>query len=223
VDPNYFEKIDCLEFESFDDEQATLNSLIEQYRIGKRPYETIINDGITFQMNNIKSTLEQDRYHAKELEEKTDKQPRPGLVDLASLEMKDWGTLSSLTARSVGLLHQLSKFGVMVVTTAIAEEFPKWNKTITIGPSLLGKAFPNLIHGWYDTIGYIIRPFGLDSTTGQFIKPRVSFISPGGGSGFLSAGYMVRANPRLIAAEQKYGPLILDLTILSKIIRGELE
>lgn len=221
VDPNYADYIDVVEFQDFDDEQDTLNKLIECYLKGNRPYETIFNDGLTFSMGNIKSKLEQDRYHAMELEDKEDKQPRPGLVDMAPTIMKDWGTLASLTARNVKLYHQLSKFGVLVVTTAISDEYPKWNKSVRIAPSLLGKEFPRFIHGWYDTIGYLVQPFQINR--GEIIQPRVSFVSSGtvGLFGSLTNSYMVRANPRLIAAEQKYGPIILDLSIIVGIIRGE--
>ena len=221
IRPDYLELIDYVEFDDFDDEQESLNSLIRIYQSGRRPYETIFHDGLTFAMANTKATLENDRFDAKELAKKEDDKPKPGLLDYASLIQKDWGTLASLTARSTRLLHQLSKFGVVVISTAISAEHPKWNNTVEVAPSLTGQEFPKLIHGWFDTIGYIVKPFHI-GPNGEVVEPRISFVSTsGGGWGNEMGSYMVRANPRLIEAERKYGPIKLDLTLIANIIRGE--
>ena len=220
---DYLDLIDYVEFDGFEDEEGSLNSLIEIYRAGRRPYETIFHDGLTFAMANTKTTLEENRFDAKELAKKEEDKPKPGLLDYASLIQKDWGTLASLTARSTRLLHQLSKFGVLVVSTAISTEHPKWNNAVEVAPSLTGQEFPKLIHGWFDTIGYIVRPFHIGAN-GEKIEPRISFISPSSGGWGADAGtYMVRANPRLIEAERKFGPIRLDLTLIAKIIRGQQE
>lgn len=217
VDPLYHEKVEYIEFDGFEDEASYLNDLIKRYTAGERPYETIFHDGLTFTMSSYKQALEDDRYTARELEKKDENKPRPGLVDRTRLERPDWGTIASLTARETKLLHQLSKFGLLVVSTAIAEEYAKWNNTTKVAPSLTGKEFPKLIHGWFDTIGYVVSPFHI-TPDGQFHPPKVSFLSNDDG---MSSAYMCRGNSILLRAEQKYGPLDLNLAKIAKIIRGE--
>ena len=217
IRPDYHEIIDYIEFEGFEDEAEFLNKLIAKYQTGDRPYETIFHDGLTFTMAFYKQALEDDRFKARELSKKDEDKPRPGLVDRARLERMDWGTLASLTARETRMLHELSKFGLMVVSTAIAGEYPKWNSTIRVAPSLTGQEFPKLIHGWFDTIGYIVSPFHM-LPGGQISEPKISFVSTDDGMG---NSYMCRANPLVVRAEQKYGPLPLNLEKIAKIIRGE--
>lgn len=217
IRPDYHEIIDYVEFDGFEDEIEFLNKLILKYGAGDRPYRTIFHDGLTFTMSFYKQAIEDDRFKAKELSKKEEDRPRPGLVDRVPMERKDWGTLAGLTARETRLLHELSKFGLMVVSTAISSEYPKWNNTIRVAPSLTGQEFPKLIHAWFDTIGYVIQPFHM-LPDGKVSEPRISFISTDDGTG---NSYMCRANPLLIRAEQKYGPLPLNLEKIAKIIRGE--
>lgn len=217
---DYAELIDYLEFDGFEDEISYLNSLILRYKNGERPFETIFHDGLTFSMANYKQAIEDDRFKAKELSKKEEDKPRPGLVDRVPMERKDWGTLAGLTARETRLLHELSKFGLLVVSTAIAAEYPKWNSTIRVAPSLTGQEFSKLVHGWFDTIGYVIQPFSM-LPDGKASEPKISFVSTNDGTS--SNSYMCRGNPLLIRAEQKYGPLPLNLEKLAKIIRGEFQ
>jgi len=213
---DYSDLIEYYEFDGFEDEAGYLNGLIDRYRKGEHPYETIFHDGLTFTMANYKKDLEDSRYKAGMLNKDVKDQPR-GLIDRTRIERMDWGTLASLTARETRLLHELSKFGIMVVSTAIAAEYPKWNSTVRVAPSLIGQEFSKLVHGWFDTIGYIVKPFHM-LQDGKVEPPRISFITADDG---MSNAYMCRANPMLARAEQKYGSLPLDLTTLSKIIRGE--
>ncbi len=217
---DYADLVTYYEFDGFEDETAFLNDLIKQYREGKRPYETIFHDGLTFTMANYKKDLEDSRYEAQMLNKKKEDQPR-GLIDRTRIERPDWGTLASLTARETKLLHELSKFGIMVVSTAISQEYPKWNSTVRVAPSLTGQEFSKLIHGWFDTIGYIVKPYHMNQD-GKVDAPVISFVSPG--SDGMSNSYMCRANPMLAKAELKWGGgvgLPLNLSVLAKIIRGE--
>ena len=213
---DYSEMTDYYEFDSFEDEAGFLNGLIERYRKGERPYETVFHDGITFSMATYKKDLEDARYAAGMLNKDEKDRPR-ALVDRTRIERPDWGTIASFTARETRLLHELSKFGIMTVSTAISQEYPKWNSTVRVAPSLTGQEFSKLIHGWFDTIGYIVKPFRI-LPDGKIDPAKISFITNDDG---MSNSYMCRANPNLARAELKYGPLPLDLTVLAKIIRGE--
>jgi len=218
INSDYANLVRYYEFDGFDDEADYLNGLIFRYRNGERPYETIFHDGITFSMATYKQQLEDNRYSVA-LKMKEDKDRPRGLIDRTRIERPDWGTIASLTARETRLLHELSKFGIMVVSTAISTEYPKWNSTVRVAPSLTGQEFSKLIHGWFDTIGYIVQPFHI-LPDGGVEPPKISFVSSDDG---MSNSYMCRANPFLARAERKYGPLPLNLTKLSKIIRGEYE
>lgn len=206
--------ITYLEPESFDDMMQFLNEQIMLASKGECKYASFFHDGLTFSGAIYKQTLETDRYNANLLEEGR-KHPRPGMIDRFSMEQKDWGTVASMMSRETYLLNKLSKFGKVVVSTAIDAEFPRWNQTVRIAPALLGREFPKLIHGYFDLIGYVIQPFHI--LEGKIVQPRISFVSPDDG---MSNGYMARCNEKLALAEMKGGPPPLDWSKILKVIRG---
>ena len=213
---DYADLVTYYEFSSFEDEASFLNDMIKQYQGGNRPFETIFYDGITFSMAGHKRDIEDSRYATGMLNKDVKDQPR-GLVDRTRVERPDWGTIASLTSRETKLLHEISKFGTMVVSTAISAEYPRWNSTLRVAPSLTGQEFGKLMHGYYDSIGYIVKPFRT-LPDGTLDPAKISFITNDDG---MSNSFLCRANPNLARAELKYGPLPLDLTVLAKIIRGE--
>lgn len=219
--PEFVAACTYAEPEDFYDEIDFLSGLVKQYESGERPYEMVFHDGLTFSMAIYKQAIEDDRFKARELAKES-----RGIIDRARFERPDWGVMASLMARETYLLNRLSKFGILVVSTAIEAEFPKWNGNLSVGPSLLGQEFPKLIHGYFDFIGYVVTPFHIESSTAQdgaqvrkIVTPRISFVPPGDDSGTV---YMARCNSaRLTEMELKGGPPPLDLKKILRAIRGE--
>ncbi|MBE3137632.1 MAG: hypothetical protein IMZ43_09635 [Thermoplasmata archaeon] len=219
---DYSDIVDYVEFDDFWDEMEYLNNLILKYEKGERPYQTIAHDGLTFSMHSYKRTVEDARFIANNLLKKeAEKVGLQNILDLGKKEWADWNTLAGLMARETVLLNKLSKFGILVVSTAISMEYPRYTKAVSIAPALLGKEFPQLIHGLFDSIGYVCQPFHINEKR-EIIVPKISFVNTSNESDFGQANtYLCRANGLLMEAEIKYGPLKLDLTLLAKIIRGE--
>jgi hypothetical protein len=216
--PEFAEKCTYAEPENFYDEVQFLSELVQQYEAGERPFEMIFHDGLTFSMAIYKQAIEDDRFDARVAAKES-----RGIIDRARFERPDWGVMASLMARETYLLNRLSKFGILVVSTAIESEFPKWNGNLSVGPSLLGQEFPKLIHGYFDFIAYLVVPYHLQDVPGsnmrQVVTPRVSFISPGEDTGSV---YMARCNSaNLTQMELKHGPPPLDLKKILRAIRGE--
>jgi hypothetical protein len=121
-------------------------------------------------------------------------------------------------ARQTYLLNRLSKFGIIVVSTAISAEYPKYNSSIRMAPSLLGNEFPKLLHAYFDFICYAVEPFRFDQS-GRPVLPRVSFLPREDDIGL---SYMARcSSTRLAEMEAKGGPAPLNWTKILKVIRGK--
>lgn len=205
--------IKYVEPEGFDDEMAFLNMLVEKAKAGTLRFKSIFHDGLTFTQASYKQNIEDSRYDARVLDPK---EKDRGLIDRFRFERPDWGAIASMMARETVLLNKLSKFGLVVVSTAIDTEYPKWNSSIRVAPALQGAEFPKLIHGYFDFIGYIVKPFRIES--GNVQLPRISFVSNDDSNG---NGYMARCNSdKLIEAELKSGPPPLDFEKILKVIRS---
>ena len=202
---------------NYDEIMSYLNQLIIRYEKGERPFAGIFHDGLTFSNAMYKQAVEDDRYIARTLS-KNDL-PRPGMTDKYKPERPDWGTIASMMARETSLLNRLSQFGVVVVSTAISTEYPKWNQGIRMAPTLIGQEFPKLVHGYFDYIGYIIQPYRRDPQ-GNPIVPRISFVPREDDMGGMS--YMARNSCTAIDIAEacgQYAPL--NWTKILRVIRGK--
>ncbi len=196
--------ITYIEPEGFDDMMDYLNERVNEARTGSLKYKSVFHDGLTFSNAIYKQNIEDDRFKARELS-KNDS-PRPGMTDRFRPERPDWGAIASMMARETYLLNKLSSYGVIVVSTAISAEYPKWNSSIRMAPSLIGQEFPKLIHGYFDYIGYIIQPFKYDQN-GQPVVPKLTFVPR---DDDLSLSYMARCSCQKLAeaeAQGHYPPL----------------
>lgn len=195
--------ITYVEPEDYEDEMKFLNDLVTQGEKGTLRYKSIFHDGLTFSNAVYKQIVEDDRFSNRALS-KNDL-PRPGMTDKFRMERPDWGIVAGMMSRETFLLNKLSRFGVVVVSTAISAEYPKWNQSIRIAPSLIGQEFPKLVHGYFDYIGYIIQPFKF--VNGEPLIPHISFVPIEDEAGI---SYMARCSSDVIAsveARGKYCPL----------------
>lgn len=168
-------EIDYFEPDNFDDEMELLNSWIVEAKEGKLKYKTVFKDGLTFTQSQFKLGLEENRYDARVLK----KEAREGMIDRFRLEIPDWGVANSMMIRNTSLLNKLSKFGVMIICTAIAHDNPKWNIELACGPALQGKEFTSVLQGFFDLIGLIVEPWHL-MEDGTIKPPMIDFHSEDG-------------------------------------------
>ncbi len=212
--------IDYREPESWDDSMQYLNDLIAQAKDGKLKYKAVFNDGLTFTNTLYKQALEDGRYDARQAsrDEKKSKVKRPDVLDRCRIELQDYGSLASMMSRETYLLNKLSKFGVVVVSTAISCEYPKWDQSVRMGPSLIGQEYPKILVGFFDYVGFIVKPFQYDEQ-GKPILPMISFNPKEIDMGL---SYLARcSSTQLAEMEAKYGPAPLNWSKLLKVIRGK--
>ncbi len=194
------------EWDSIDEEFENVNTWVEIAKQGRFPAKTIFNDGLTFSQIKVKQALEDDRYAVR-----VESKEARGMVDRARLERPDWGVSNSLIIRLMGLYNKLSKLGVYVIFTAKEDTFEG-----TLSPAIQGKEIPNSIHGFFDYIGWVCRPFHYD-TKGNPITPLITF-APGHHPGGSDWKYVCRSSSdRLL----KTGPVALHWAKIFEIIKEE--
>ena len=175
-------------------------------------YKTLYMDGLTVAMSNYRSFLADDRAQIR-WDKLTDKEKaiaKDLVRDKLSIEMADWGLMAEMMLRQTKLLNALSKKGVLVVATAIDTAYPKWDKSLSAAPSLLGQDYSKQIHGLFDFIGYIVQGWRLGED-GTISPPRVSFHAPAG-------EYLARASGKLSRVRGN-GPL--NFTKMLQLINQE--
>jgi len=198
--------------DAFDDIMDDLNRWLTQYQEGKFPFKSLFFDDLTFGQSNIRHELEDDRYGARVLDDEKKTGAR-GLTDRFRFEKPDWGSIGSMMSRLTFLLNQFSQYGVVVVATAVARhDYPKYGGGVKTAPSLVGMDYPQLLHGYFDFIGYVVEPFSLDTEMNP-ILPRISFHSE-------DETFMARCNSLNLLKLNRMKPAPLDFGKIMKVIRG---
>lgn len=198
--------------DAFDDIMKDLNKWAMRFKDGERPFKSLFFDDLTFGQSNIRHELEDDRHGARMLDDEKKTETR-GLTDRFRFEKPDWGSIGSMMGRLTFLLNQFSQYGVVVVATAVARhDYPKYGGGVKTAPSLVGMDFPQLLHGYFDFIGYIVEPFKLDGEMNP-VLPRISFHSE-------DETFMARCNSLRLLQINKQKPAPLDFTKIMKVVRG---
>ncbi len=199
--------------DSFDDIMEDLNKWLIKFQAGDRLFKSLFFDDLTFGQSNIRHELEDDRHGVRLLTEE-DKTVKRGLTDRFRFEKPDWGSIGSMMSRLTFLLNQFSQYGVVVIATAIARhDSPKYAGYIQTAPSLVGMDYSQLLHGFFDFIGYITEPFKLDEEMNP-VLPRISFHSE-------DDTFMARCNSLRLLQMNKQKAAPLDFTKIMKVVRGE--
>ncbi len=212
--------ITYVEPEGFDDMLSMLNELASDAEAGTCKFKSIYHDGLTFGNTNYKQLVEDDRNTVR-LASKNDADKLGLLIRRFDKELRDYSVIASMMSRETFLLNKISKFGIVVISTAQSMEYPKYNKSVRIAPSLVGQEFPKLIHGYFSYIGYILQPFRYEQQNGVTIPipPRVSFIAKEDDVG---ESYLARCScTRLAEAEARGDYAPLNYSKIMKVIRGK--
>ena len=212
--------ITYVEPEGFDDMLEMLSNLALKAEAGTCRFRSIYHDGLTFGNTNYKQSVEDDRNEVRK-HSKNDADKLGLLIRRFDKEQKDYSVIASMMARETYLLNRISKFGIVVVSTAQSTEYPKWNKSVRIAPSLIGQEFPKLIHGYFSYIGYVIQPFHYANENGVVVPkpPKVSFVAK---EDDIGESYLARCSCTRIAeleAKGDYAPL--HYSKIMRMIRGK--
>lgn len=206
-----------VEFETFDEYVDDLNKAYEAYASGKHPFNTIFFDGASFLQGKFKTIFEDDRFSSELLDKDKDslrakgKLSEDSLINRFRIERNDWGGLGSVMKRLTWLLNKISKFGVLVVMTAIEEEYPRYEHELQFAPSFLGKDFPSSIHGYFDFIGRVESRFDKDGN--KIFPPSIDFNE--------GKDCMAKLCSDRLREKLKGGKAPLDFEKILKVINGE--
>jgi len=77
------------------------------------------------------------------------------LVNLGRTDMAGYGALSALMKQVSAALGNLASDGLVVIITALERDDPKWNRDLSAGPNLAGRAFGDDMPGFFDLIGRV--------------------------------------------------------------------
>jgi len=139
-------------YEGFNDCIEKMNN-VESFKGSK----TIIFDSFTHVMASQLAfeILDQD-YESKPEKE------REGIIKELTMQVKmskeSYGALADNMLRLMNALQNLCMNGFDVVCTARSEERPKYDKTLSYGPALMGQKFGNILPGYCDFIAMLQSP-----------------------------------------------------------------
>jgi len=116
--------------------------------------KTIILDSITHLMI-VHLSLEIMQEHWASKTEKEKDEIEKTLAMQVKMSEESYGTLAGQMNRLMRALQSLTLQGYDVVCTARTEDRPKWNRSLSCAPALMGKAFSKSMDGFFDLIGYL--------------------------------------------------------------------
>jgi len=116
--------------------------------------KTIILDSLTHLMLvHLSQEILQENFAAKS--EKDQEEILKALTQQVKLSMEAYGTLSGQMNRLMRGLQTLTMSGYDVVCTARLADRPKWNRSLSAAPALMGQEFSKSMDGFFDFLGYI--------------------------------------------------------------------
>ena len=116
--------------------------------------KTVILDSLTHLMLvHLSQEILQENYESKN--EKEREEMLKALTQQVKMSIEAYGTLSGQMNRLMRGLQGLTMAGYDVVCTARLADRPKWNRSLSAAPALMGQEFSKSMDGFFDLIGYI--------------------------------------------------------------------
>lgn len=144
------------EYDTFDEYLEALDTLNREYEGGKCKFASICFDSLSFFQSKLKADVEDARFDKDSTPVLvSDKRKKNTLVDRFRMERPDWGALGSMMKRLTWLLNRLSKYGVIVVATAVTVEYPTWDRELVAAPAFQGIDYGSVFNSYFDFIGYV--------------------------------------------------------------------
>ena len=135
---------------------------------GDEPFATIIVDSLT---HFVTVDLPEELSAQAEAERRSSKKTTAKeLVSMTKMSEESYGAFAAHSVRIVNQLGTLAQeYGMNIVITALTENNPRWGRMYDVAPALAGKAFPKVLPGFCDLIGYIDdRYVRVDNGDGTF-------------------------------------------------------
>lgn len=157
------------DFKSFDEMINKLNDLSAEYEAGKKPFNSIGFDSLSFNQQVFKIEMEDSRYKDRlESKKRVDT-----MIDKFRMEQADWGGIKSSMIRLTRLLNSFAKYhGVYVVATSGMTEYPKWDKSLEAAPNFEG-GYSSISAGFFDLVGFVQK----DKSKPDYpYPPMISFV-----------------------------------------------
>jgi hypothetical protein len=151
--PIFFRGVDG-EFKTAEDVIVDINNLHEEIK-GGRQVGAVTLDSMSFESVLIKLSLEDSRF-SKENAKVDGKWKYDPWLEKTMVDRPEWGALGSWLTRLTNIFVELTKRGVIVVSTSTSERYPKWGNGLDVGPDFQGKQYPQTIHGFFSHIGYVV-------------------------------------------------------------------
>jgi len=116
--------------------------------------KTIILDSLTHLMLvHLSQEILSENWASKSEKEKDEIEKQ--LTMQVKLSEESYGTLAQQMNRLMRGLQFLTCAGFDIVCTARLSDRPKWNRSLSAAPALMGKEFSKSMDGFFDFIGYI--------------------------------------------------------------------
>jgi hypothetical protein len=147
--------------------------------------KTVILDSLTHLMLvHLSQEVLQENYSAKS--EKEQEEIMKALTVQVKMSQEGYGALSGQMTRLMRGLQGLTMAGYDVVCTARMADRPKWNRSLSAAPALMGQEFAKSMDGFFDFIGMIEpweAPEGIEmpkhgastAETWNYYAPLISF------------------------------------------------
>ncbi len=136
-------------YENFDD---LIETCMTKGKFGSA--KTIGVDSLTHLMVvHLAQEILQENFSSKTADEQAN--IAKALTMQVKMSEEAYGTLAGQMNRLMRALQSLTMQGYDIVCTARTEDRPKWNRSLSCAPALMGKAFSKSMDGFFDLIGYL--------------------------------------------------------------------
>ena len=140
----------------FEDVLGDINRLNMAYESGKRPFDSVGFDTLSFQQMKNKLGFEDSRYEDAIIPDAKGKARREEtLIDRYRLEIADWGGVKSTMVRLTGAFAALARHDVYVMCTSAMTEKPKIDRSLDGAPDFEG-GFASIAAGFFDLVGAVL-------------------------------------------------------------------
>lgn len=146
--------------------------------------KTIFLDSLTHLMLvHLSLEILQENFSAKSEKEK--EEIFKALTQQVKMSQEAYGALSGQMNRLMRALQKLTMSGYDVICTARQTERPKWNRSLSAAPALMGQEFSKSMDGFFDFIGYCQpvdinpddKPLPANATTAETWKRYAPYVS----------------------------------------------
>jgi hypothetical protein len=163
------DQIDFTEYTVWDEMMEFVNNP-ENFK----PYQSVIIDSISHMIAiNLAIEIEDESFLAMDEKKRKEK----SLVFQTKMSQEGYGTLAAQMLRFTNAVSRLAQQGKTVILLARQDQNPKFNRSLSAGPTLKGQEYAKHMPGFCDFIGLVEPRMGTDKDGNDIVlyPPFVSF------------------------------------------------